>query len=97
MKVGYRGGKLVSGVSLTATANEIILKFAPFQLSSLVRNGADLVIHLIRYLHNLYGDSRVFFQTDLKMPLTPFRVFMTNLQLRSIYPSSTPLDHSAVP
>ena len=41
-------------------------KFAPSRLSSLVRNGSESVAHLVRHLRQLYGDSHVFFQTDVK-------------------------------
>ena len=64
--IGYSGKKLVSGVLLVSAAQEIRKKFAPFQLSSLVRNGSESVVHLIRKLHELYGDSHVFFQIDVK-------------------------------
>ena len=63
--MGYSGRKLVSGVSLTASAKEIITSLAPFQLSSLVSNGSETVVHLIRKLHELYGNSHVFFQLDV--------------------------------
>jgi len=64
--MGYSGQKLVSGVSLLAAAKVIKKKFAPFQLSSLVKNGPESVVHLIRHLHKIYGDSHVFFQIDVK-------------------------------
>ena len=64
--MGYSGRKLVSWVSLAAAAKDIRQKFAPFQLSSLVKNDAESVVHLIRHLHLLYGDSHVFFQIDVK-------------------------------
>ena len=62
--MGYSGRILVSGVSLAAAAKKIRQKFAPFKLSSLVRNGSESVVHLIRHFHQLYGDSHVFFQID---------------------------------
>ena len=64
--MGYSGRKLVSGVSLMAAAKEIRQKFASFQLSSLVRNGSESVVHLIRHLHKIHGDFHVFFQIDVK-------------------------------
>lgn len=64
--MGYSGRKLVSGVSSVAAAKDIREKIAPFQLSSLIRNGSDSVVHLVRQLHELYGDSHVFLQIDVK-------------------------------
>ena len=69
--MGYSGRKLVSGVSLLAAAKVIKKKFAPFQLSSLVKNGPESVVHLIRHLHELYGDSHVFLQIDVKNAFNP--------------------------
>ena len=62
--MGYSGRKLVSGVSLTVAAKEITANFAPFQLSSLISNGSETVVHLIRKLHDLYGKTHVLFQLD---------------------------------
>ena len=64
--MGYSGRKLVSGVSLLNAAKAIRKKFAPFQLSSLIRNGPESVVHLIRHLHEVYGDSHIFLQIDVK-------------------------------
>ena len=64
--MGYSSRKLVSGVSLLAGAKVIRKKFAPFQLSSSVKNGPESVVHLIRHLHKIYGDSHVFLQIDVK-------------------------------
>jgi hypothetical protein len=64
--MGYSGRKLVSGVSLTASAKEIITNLAPFQLSSLISNETESVVHhLIRKLHELHGNTHVLFQLDV--------------------------------
>ena len=64
--MGYSGRKLVSGVSLLATAKAIRKKFTPFQQSSLIRNGPESVVHLIRRLHQTHGNTNVFLQIDVK-------------------------------
>ena len=63
--MGYSGRKLVSSVSLAAASKEIMTNFAPFQLSSLVKNGSETVIHLIRKLHERYGKTHVLLQLDV--------------------------------
>ena len=49
-----------------AAAKVIRKKFTPFQLSSLIRNGQESVVHLIRRLHQTHGDTHVFLQIDVK-------------------------------
>ena len=63
--MGYSERKLVSGVSLTASAKESFTSLAPFQLSSLISNGTESVVHLVRKLHELHGNTHVLFQLDV--------------------------------
>ena len=60
IRMEYSGRKLVSGVSLTLAAKEVILKFA--QLSSLISDGTKTVVHLIRRLPELYDKTHILFQ-----------------------------------
>ena len=36
-------------------------EFVPFQLSCMVKNGGEAVVHLMRRLHEIYGDTHVIF------------------------------------
>lgn len=64
-RLGYSGRKLVSGILLTAAVKETAVNFAPFQLSLLISNGSETVVHLIRRLHDFYGKTHVLFQLDV--------------------------------
>ena len=58
-------GKLVTAAAMSKAAKEIQSELAPFQLGSMVRNGCEAVVHLIRKMHDTFGDTHVIVSIDV--------------------------------
>ena len=63
--MGTTGRKLVTAATMSKAAKEIQSEFAPFQLGSMVRNGCEAVVHLIRKMHDTFGDTHVIISIDV--------------------------------
>ena len=63
--MGSTGRKLVSASLLATNAKEIQNEFAPFQLSYAVKNGCEAVVHFLRRMHELRGDTHVIISLDV--------------------------------
>jgi hypothetical protein len=57
--MGTTGRKLVTAAAMSKAAKEIQNEMAPFQLGSMVKNGCEAVVHLIRKMHDMFGDTHV--------------------------------------
>ena len=63
--MGSTGRKLVSAALLATNAKEIHNEFAPFQLSYAVKNGCEAVVHFLRRMHELRGNTHVIITLDV--------------------------------
>ena len=63
--MGSTGRKLVTAAAMSKAAKEIQSEFAPFQLGSMARNGCEAVVHLIRKMHDTFGDTHVIVSIDV--------------------------------
>ena len=63
--MGSTGRKLVSATSLAKHTKDILHDFAPFQLSCMVKNGCETVVHFLRQMHELIGAFHVLLTLDV--------------------------------
>ena len=63
--MGSTGRKLVTAAAMTKAAKDIQSEFAPFQLGSMVKNGCEAVVHRIRRMHDMVGDTHVIISIDV--------------------------------
>lgn len=54
-----------AAVGMFQNNKKIQEEFAPFQLNFMVKNEFEAVVHLIRRLHEIYGNTHVFFSLDV--------------------------------
>ena len=59
------GRKLVSVTFLAKHSKDMLNEFAQFQLSCMVKNGCEVVVHLLRQMHELMGSSHVKLTLDV--------------------------------
>lgn len=63
--MGSTGRKLVTAATMVKSAKEIQNEFAPFQLGCMVKNGCEAVVHLIRQLHDMAGDTHIIISIEV--------------------------------